>query len=97
MDIYKVPTIQDSVSTKSFLPHNKNVVTFKELQHLLESQPDYTTSQQSEMLRRLRGKPFWVWNKANQREKDRTHGGDCCFTDLIGRPRKNDGNRKAIL
>jgi hypothetical protein len=49
-DIYKVPIIQDSINTKSFLPHNKNVVTFKEVQHLLESQPDYSSSQYSEML-----------------------------------------------
>jgi hypothetical protein len=47
------------------------------------------------MLRRVRGKPFWVWDKANHREKDRTYKGDCCFTDIIGRPRKNgNGNRK---
>jgi hypothetical protein len=70
-------------------------VTFKEIQHLLESQPDYTTSQQSEMLQRVRGKPFYIWDSANHREKDRTHGGDCRFTDIIGRPRKNgNGNRK---
>ncbi len=30
MDIYKVPTIQDSVNTKSFLPHNKGIVTFRD-------------------------------------------------------------------
>ena len=50
-----MPTFQESVNTKSFLPHNKTKVTFKEVQHLLESQPDYTTSQQSEMLQRVRG------------------------------------------
>jgi hypothetical protein len=69
-------------------------MTFKEVQHLLESQPDYTTSQQSEMLQRVRGKPFWIWDKPTHREKDRTNRGDCCFTDIIGRPRKNGGNRK---
>jgi hypothetical protein len=26
MDIYKSPTIWDSVNTKSFLPHDKNIV-----------------------------------------------------------------------
>jgi hypothetical protein len=73
-------------------------MTFKEVQHLLESQPDYSSSQQSEMLRRVRGKPFWVWDKANHREKDRTYKGDCCFTDIIGRPRKNgNGNRKPFF
>ena len=72
-------------------------MTFKEVQHLLESQPDYSSSQQSEMLQRCRGKPFWIWDKANHREKDRTWRGDCCFTDIIGRPRKNGGNRKPFF
>jgi len=45
-------------------------VTFKKVQHLLESQPGYFDSQQSEMLRRVRGKPFWIWDKAIHREKD---------------------------
>ena len=46
------------------------------------------------MLRRVRGKPFWIWDKPTHAEKDRTHKGACCFTDIIGRPRKNGGNRK---
>jgi hypothetical protein len=82
-----VPIIQGSVNTKSFLPHNKSIVTLKEVHHLLES-PDYTTSEQSEMLQLLRGKLFWIWDKANHREKEITYRGDCCFTDIIGRPRK---------
>jgi hypothetical protein len=50
------------------------------------------------MLQRLRGKPFWIWDKANHRDKDRTYRGDCCFTDIIGRPRKNgNGNRKPFF
>ena len=79
-----MPTIRDSVNTKNFLPHNINIVTFKEVQHKLESQPDYTSSQQFEMLQRVRGKPFWIWDNANHKGKDRTHRGDCCFTDIIG-------------
>jgi hypothetical protein len=64
-------------------------VTFKEIQHLLESQPDYTRSQQSEMLQRLRGKPFWLWDSTLHKEKGRTNKGDCCFNDIIGLPKKN--------
>jgi hypothetical protein len=30
-----VPSIQDSVNTKSFLPHNKNIVTFKDLRRII--------------------------------------------------------------
>jgi len=64
-------------------------VTFNEIQHLLESQPDYTTSEQSEMLQQCRGKPFWIWVSALHKEKGRTHRGDCCFNDIIGLPKKN--------
>jgi late competence protein required for DNA uptake (superfamily II DNA/RNA helicase) len=50
------------------------------------------------MLRRCRGKPFYIWDKAVHNEKDRTHRGDCCFTDIIGRPRKNgNGNRNPFF
>ena len=35
MDIYKVPIIKNSVNTKSFLPHNKNIVKFKDLRRII--------------------------------------------------------------
>jgi hypothetical protein len=70
-------------------------VTFKEVKHLLESQPDYTTSQLYEMLQRVRDKPFWIWDSASHKNKDRTHRGDCCFNDIIGLPKKN-GKRHPI-
>ena len=46
------------------------------------------------MLQRCRGKPFWIWDKPSHVKKGITNKGDCCFTDIIGRPRKNGGNRK---
>jgi late competence protein required for DNA uptake (superfamily II DNA/RNA helicase) len=49
------------------------------------------------MLRKCRNKPFYIWDKAAHRDKDRTWRGDCCFTDIIGRPRKNGGNRKPFF
>ena len=70
-------------------------MTFKEVQHLLESQPDYSGSQQSEMLQRLRGKPFYIWDSALHKQKGTTHKGDCCFNDIIGLPKKN-GKRHPI-
>jgi hypothetical protein len=72
-------------------------VTFKEVRHLLESQPDYTTSQQSEMLQRVRGKPFYIWDSALHKEKGRTHRGDCCFNDIIGLPKKSSAYPQASL
>jgi hypothetical protein len=70
-------------------------VTFKEVQHLLESQPDYYSSQQSE-LERLRDKAFWHWDRNEHVTKDRTYKGDCCFNHIIGLPRK-DGKRKPLF
>ena len=59
-------------------------MTFKDLQKVIESQPDYSASQQSDMEQRRRGKPFWLWDSAKHKVKDRTHKGDCCFNDIIG-------------
>jgi hypothetical protein len=71
-------------------------VTLRDLQKVIESQPDYSTSEQSELLKRLKGKPFYIWDSALHREKGRTHRGDCCFNDIIGLPRKN-GKRKPLF
>jgi hypothetical protein len=94
-DIYKVPTIWDSVNTKSFLPHNKNIVTFKDLQKVIESQPDYNNPEQSQP-ERLRDKAFWHWDRGEHKEKDRTYKDDCCFNHIVGLPRK-DGKRKPLF
>jgi hypothetical protein len=52
-------------------------VTFKEVQNLLETQPDYSTSQQSKMLQRCRGKPYWIWNSASHKNKTSNWPKDC--------------------
>jgi hypothetical protein len=47
-------------------------VTFKDLQKLVQSQSD---PQQSDLLRRLRDKPFWIWNpKLHKQEDIKTKG-----------------------
>jgi hypothetical protein len=86
-DIYKVPIIQDSVNTKSFLPHNKNIVTFKDLQKVIESQPGQGLNQNQ--LQRFRDKPFWYWDQRRHKEKDKVFKGDCCMQHIIGLPRKD--------
>jgi hypothetical protein len=70
-------------------------VTFKDLQKLIESQPDYDNPQHSE-LERLRDKAFWHWDRNEHKEKDRSSKGDCCFNHIIGLPRK-DGKRKPLF
>jgi hypothetical protein len=70
-------------------------VTFKDLQKVIESQPDYNSSQHSE-LERLRGKEFWWWHPSEHKYRDRVLKGDCCFNHIIGLPRKN-GVKKPLF
>jgi hypothetical protein len=62
-------------------------VTFKDLQELIKSQH----GQGLDQLQRLRGKAFWIWDKARHKERDRITKGECCFNHLISLPKK-DGN-----
>jgi hypothetical protein len=71
-------------------------VTFKDLQKVIESQPDYNTSEQSQVLQRLRGKTFWFWGKGEHDYVDRVRKGDCCFNHIIGLPTK-DGIAKPMF
>jgi hypothetical protein len=72
-------------------------VTFKDVQKLLESQPDYSSySSQHSELERLRGKAFYYWDSGSHKEKTKTHKGDCCFNDIIGLPTK-DGIEKPMF
>jgi hypothetical protein len=71
------------------------LVTFKDLQKIVESQPDYSTQEQSK-LERLRGKAFWHWDRGEHKEKDKSSKGDCCFNHIIGLPRK-DGVKKPLF
>jgi hypothetical protein len=70
-------------------------VTFRDLQKVIESQPDYSTQEQSK-LERLRGKEFWWWDPSEHKYRDRVLKGDCCFNDIIGRPKK-DGKRYPLF
>ena len=61
-------------------------MTFKDLQKVIQSQ---SGPEQSQLLTRLRDKPFWIWSKKEHKEKDRANKGDCCFNHIIGLPRKD--------
>jgi hypothetical protein len=68
-------------------------VTFKDLQKLIvQSQ---TNTHQTELLERLRDKPFWIWDIEGHKEEDIRTKGDCCFNHIIGLPQK-DGNDKPL-
>ncbi|CAN5457132.1 hypothetical protein BH18THE2_BH18THE2_21220 [soil metagenome] len=61
-------------------------MTFKDLQKLVQSQ---SGSEQSQLLLRLRGKPFWIWDKAKHKQEHIETKGDCCFNHIIGLPTKD--------
>ena len=56
------------------------------MKQAIESQP----SQGLDQLQRLRGKPFWIWDKARHKASDRVTKGQCCMQHIIGLPRKNN-------
>jgi hypothetical protein len=69
-------------------------LTFKDLKKLISLEA--TTQQQSKVLQRLQGKPFWIWDKQQHKQEDIKTDGDCCFNHIIGLPTK-DGVEKAMF
>jgi hypothetical protein len=61
-------------------------VTFKELQKLVQSQ---TGPEKSQLLQRLRDKPFWIWDQTIHKQEDIKTKGDFCFNHIIGLPIKD--------
>jgi hypothetical protein len=68
-------------------------VTFKDLQKLVQSK---SGPEQSQLLLRLGGKPFWIWDPKQHKQVDIKTKGACCFNHIIGLPRK-DGIEKSIF
>jgi hypothetical protein len=69
-------------------------VTFKDLKKRVSI--THEAQQQSRFFDRLDNKPFWIWNNAEHRKEDIRTDGDCCFSHIIGLPRK-DGLEKPIF
>ncbi len=61
-------------------------MTFKDLQKVIESQPN---SKQNNQLQKLRGKPFWIWDRPRHKASDRVTKGQCWMQHIIGLPKKN--------
>lgn len=81
-----LPNVQSCiVKAKSFMSLHY-IVTFKDLQKLVQSQ---SSPEQSQLLQRLRDKPFWIWDQQQHRQEDIKTKGDCCFNHIIGLPIKN--------
>jgi hypothetical protein len=54
-------------------------VAFKDLQKVIESQ----TGQGLDQLQRLRGKPFWYWDKTRHKSADRITKGECLIGNVF--------------
>jgi hypothetical protein len=80
----------NSAKAKEFFALYYHIVTFKDLQKLVQSQ---SGPEQSQLLQRLRDKPFWINSEKEHKERDIRTKGDCCFNHIIGLPRK-DGIEK---
>jgi hypothetical protein len=50
-------------------------VTFRDLQKLIESQPN---PKQIKAFQRLRDEKYWYWDVATHENKERIYRGDCC-------------------
>ena len=61
-------------------------MTFRDLQKLVQLQQ--LEPGRSEILQRLRDKPFWIWDQIQHRQEDIKTKGDCCFNHIIGLPTK---------
>ena len=68
-------------------------MTFKDLKKLVTL--DTITQQQSNLFKRLRNKPFWIWNIEEHKQEDIKTKGNCCFNHIIGLPQK-DGVDKPL-
>jgi hypothetical protein len=68
-------------------------VTFKDLQKLVQSNGQITSS---DLLSKLQNKPFWIFDKEQHRLEDIRTKGQCCFWHIIGCPQK-DGHDMPVL
>ena len=72
------------------------IIFYSDLQRLGKLVQSQSAPEHSQLFRRLRHKPFWIWNKNEHKPKDIKTKGDCCFNHIIGLPRK-DGIEKSIF
>jgi hypothetical protein len=69
-------------------------VTFRDLQKLVQS--SQSGPEQSQLLLRLKDKPFRIWDPKQHKQEDIKTKEDCCVNHIIGLPRK-DGIEKSIF
>jgi Terminase RNaseH-like domain len=67
-------------------------LTFKDLKKRVSLQ---ISQEETRLFERLKGKPFWIWDKQQHKQEDIRTDGDCCFNHIIGLPQKG-GNDKPL-
>ena len=67
-------------------------MTFKDLKKRISLQ---VSQEETRLFERLKGKPFWIWDKQQHKQEDVKTRGDCCFNHIISLPQK-DGNDKPL-
>ena len=61
-------------------------MTFKDLKKRVSLQ---VSQEETRLFERLKGKPFWIWDKQQHKQEDVKTGGDCCFNHIIGLPQRD--------
>lgn len=69
-------------------------MTFKDLQKLITTRLDHqnqsnNTTKCINILDKLKGLPFWIWDQSEHKIEDFRTKGQCCFNHVIGLPTKN--------
>jgi hypothetical protein len=73
------------------------VVTFKDLQKLVQSQAEQIASRSNLGLdAKLQGLPLWIFDEEQHRLQDIKTKSNCCFWHVIGLPQK-DGHDMPLL
>ena len=73
-----------------------SLVDNSDIQRFSKASDTQSSPEQSQLLHRLRDKPFWIWDRKGHKQADIKTKGDCCFNHIIGLPRKN-GIEKSIF
>jgi hypothetical protein len=68
-------------------------LTFKDLKKRVSLQ---VSQEETRLFERLKGKPFWIWDKQQHKQEDIRTDGYCCFNHIIGLPTK-EGVEKAMF
>ena len=69
-------------------------MTFRDLQKIV--QQSQSGPEQSHLLQRLTGKPFWIWDQKEHKQEDIKTKDNCFFNHIVGLPRK-EGIEKSIF